>query len=174
VNLAQETRKGQWQVIREGGWPGTVAWGYEKDENGWVKLAAEAERVSFAFREFSTGNYTLAEWVQVACAIYLPDHTAIGNQIDGALLLALKVTPTVGDLYYLLETDEQRHAICRMVIAQQGLKVQGDRIVDVQPSPPFAIVPGFGSPNPQYPRGDSNARTRLRRPLLYPLSYGGL
>ena len=25
----------------------------------------------------------------------------------------------------------------------------------------------------QYPRGDSNARTWLRRPLLYPLSYGG-
>ncbi len=23
------------------------------------------------------------------------------------------------------------------------------------------------------PRGDSNARTRLRRPVLYPLSYGG-
>ena len=25
----------------------------------------------------------------------------------------------------------------------------------------------------QYPRGDSNARARLRRPPLYPLSYGG-
>jgi hypothetical protein len=25
----------------------------------------------------------------------------------------------------------------------------------------------------KYPRRDSNARTRLRRPLLYPLSYGG-
>ena len=25
----------------------------------------------------------------------------------------------------------------------------------------------------QYPRGDSNARHRLRRPVLYPLSYGG-
>jgi hypothetical protein len=24
-----------------------------------------------------------------------------------------------------------------------------------------------------YPRGDSNARHRLRRPVLYPLSYGG-
>ncbi len=24
-----------------------------------------------------------------------------------------------------------------------------------------------------YPRGDSNARARLRRPPLYPLSYGG-
>lgn len=23
------------------------------------------------------------------------------------------------------------------------------------------------------PQGDSNARTRLRRPVLYPLSYGG-
>ena len=27
---------------------------------------------------------------------------------------------------------------------------------------------------PWYPRRDSNARTRLRRPVLYPLSYGGL
>ena len=26
----------------------------------------------------------------------------------------------------------------------------------------------------KHPRGDSNARTRLRRPLLYPLSYRGL
>ena len=25
-----------------------------------------------------------------------------------------------------------------------------------------------------YPRGDSNARHRLRRPVLYPLSYGGI
>ncbi len=298
VNLAQETRKGQWQVIRDGGWPGTVAWGYEKDENGWVKVAAEAEAVRVAFREFATGIYTLAEWTKVAydlgyrtrngtrvskarwsqvfhnrfyigvvawggveaqgkhtplvdeemfnrvqeilaehdghkerstrrpypltgflwsldtdsplhgavgkgiryyrssspgdsgqrhhvqaeilesqmagvlCAVHLPDCTALSNRIDGALLLALKVTPTVGDLYQWLETDEQRHAIFELTIARQGLKVRGDRIVDIQPSPPFDIVPG--STGIQYPRGDSNARTRLRRPLLYPLSYGGL
>ena len=27
---------------------------------------------------------------------------------------------------------------------------------------------------PECPRQDSNLRTRLRRPLLYPLSYGGV
>ena len=31
-----------------------------------------------------------------------------------------------------------------------------------------------GETPPQYPRQDSNLRHRLRRPVLYPLSYGGL
>jgi DNA invertase Pin-like site-specific DNA recombinase len=286
VNLAQETRKGQWQVIRDGGWPGPVTWGYEKDENGWIRLAEDAELVRSAFREFATGNYTLAEWVEVAfamgyrtrqgnkinkgrwsqifhnrfyigivawggveaqgkhaplvdeetfnrvqeilaehdghkerstrrpypltgflwsldansplhgavgkgiryyrslnpgdsgqrhhvqaetlesqiagvlCAVHLPDCTAVhNNQIDGALLLALKVTPTVGDLYQWLETDEQRRAICELAIVHQGLKVRGDRIVDIQPSPPFAIVPG--STDIECPGVDSNHHAQL-------------
>ncbi len=33
---------------------------------------------------------------------------------------------------------------------------------------------GFGSLTGECPRQDSNLRTRLRRPLLYPLSYGGV
>jgi hypothetical protein len=42
------------------------------------------------------------------------------------------------------------------------------------------LLPSKKSPGQQgqgylvYPRGDSNARARLRRPPLYPLSYGGL
>lgn len=35
-------------------------------------------------------------------------------------------------------------------------------------------MPGRGTPWNWYPRGDSNACFRLRRPALYPLSYGGV
>ena len=40
------------------------------------------------------------------------------------------------------------------------------------------IVAGFlnndgGTPSHRRPRQDSNLRTRLRRPMLYPLSYEG-
>jgi hypothetical protein len=37
---------------------------------------------------------------------------------------------------------------------------------------PFS-VPLKGFLSRRYPQGDSNARARLRRPVLYPLSYGG-
>ncbi len=39
------------------------------------------------------------------------------------------------------------------------------------------IVEGFGGPADrptERPRQDSNLRTRLRRPMLYPLSYEGM
>ncbi len=113
-------------------------------------------------------HYAQAETLEsqiggVLCAIHLPTiySTALDKRIDDALLLALKVAPTVGDLYQWLETEEQRHAIFELAIAPHGLKVRGDRIVDIQPFPPFELVPGLKGPNSECPRVDSNHHAQL-------------
>jgi hypothetical protein len=83
-------------------------------------------------------------------------YAALSNRIDDALQLVLKVAPTVGDLYQWPETEEQRHAIFELAIAPHGLKVRGDRIVDIQPFPPFELVPGLKSPGSECPVTNSN------------------
>ena len=265
ANLAQETIKGMSQKIRDGGWIGAPPLGYCK-KDGWVEWAVEAEKMALAFKEFSTGNYTLAEWTQVAydlgyreksgkriykgrwsyifhnkfyvgivvwsgieaqgkhqplvdeetfnrvqqilaehdghkvrllrrvylltgllwsldanCrmhggvgkniryyrserrsdngqhhvradaletqiprvlqAITLDDNRVndLSNDIDDALLLALKVAPTVGDVYRWLNTIEQQQALCRLVIAPKGLQISGANIVAVHARPPFCV-----------------------------------
>ncbi|CAL2072239.1 hypothetical protein GPN2_22497 [Streptomyces murinus] len=42
------------------------------------------------------------------------------------------------------------------------------------PTSASPLMTGSSGTNPRCPRQDSNLRTRLRRPLLYPLSYGGV
>ncbi len=43
-----------------------------------------------------------------------------------------------------------------------------------RPTPAISVRERRALPAHRYPRRDSNARTRLRRPVLYPLSYGGM
>ncbi len=279
ANLAQETRKGMLKKAQNGEWPTAPPLGYIK-QNGWVELTEDAEKLCYAFREFSTNLYTLGEWVKVAYDMgyrgrhggmisrgewsrifhnrfyigvikwagievqgkhetlidqetfdrvqeilaahdgyktrkirrpyiltgflwsldtgsrmngsvgkgikyyrsALPDSQGIkhyvqaeiiesqvagvlgtvrlsnitsllteGDIIDEALLLALKVTPTVGDLYHWLQTDAQRQALCSLAIEKYGLKVSGGRIVNVQPRPPFEC-----STKDECPLGNSN------------------
>jgi hypothetical protein len=46
-------------------------------------------------------------------------------------------------------------------------------LLDSQRPRPDGHKQPFTSYNPKRPRQDSNLRHRLRRPVLYPLSYGG-
>ncbi|NJN97868.1 MAG: recombinase family protein [Anaerolineales bacterium] len=57
--------------------------------------------------------------------------------LDEALTLAMRVAPNIGTLYQHLETDNQRQAMLRMVVARYGFKVSGKEIVSVVVRPPF-------------------------------------
>lgn len=57
--------------------------------------------------------------------------------LDDAMRLAMKVAPHIGAIYEWLQTDDQRRALCQLVIEPYGLKVEGDKIVNIQPRSPF-------------------------------------
>lgn len=68
------------------------------------------------------------------------DLASLENQLDEAVLLALRVAPHLGAVYHWLKTEEQRQALLGAVVSRYGLKVRGREIVDVEPLAPF----GFG------------------------------
>lgn len=59
--------------------------------------------------------------------------------IDEAMKLALKVAPHAGAIYQWLESDEQRRALLKFIVARYGFKVAGNQIIDVAPLPPFCF-----------------------------------
>jgi DNA invertase Pin-like site-specific DNA recombinase len=65
INLRTETLKGQWKALDQGKWPNRAPWGYYKNNDS-VLVADVGAWIAMAFREFSTGNYTLTSWADTA------------------------------------------------------------------------------------------------------------
>ena len=65
INLKTETLKGQWKMIEAGKWPNRPPWGYYK-EKGSIEVAEAGAQITRAFKEFSTGRYTLNSWADAA------------------------------------------------------------------------------------------------------------
>lgn len=59
------------------------------------------------------------------------------DDLDDTMRLALKVAPHVGAIYQWLPSEDQRRALCLLVIERQGLKVMDQTIVKVQARSPF-------------------------------------
>lgn len=67
INLAQETLKGQLYQIGQGRWPsGAVPLGYAKKDGEVVPHQPCFDQMRWAFKEFSTGEYSLKKWADYA------------------------------------------------------------------------------------------------------------
>lgn len=62
------------------------------------------------------------------------------DDLDNTMRLLMRVSPNIGVIYRWLDTDEQRRALCNIVIEPYGLKVSGQQIIDLSQRPPFGFV----------------------------------
>ena len=69
-NLRQETIKGMREKTKQGGWPRSAPVGYKNVRDGrraWIEMdEVMGPRIARAFKMFSTGEYTLEQWADVA------------------------------------------------------------------------------------------------------------
>jgi site-specific DNA recombinase len=72
-NLAMETKKGILKKVENGGWPRVAPLGYlnKREKNSaWIEVDPEnGPLITKAFKEFSTGHWTLKEWAHHAYSI---------------------------------------------------------------------------------------------------------
>lgn len=69
AKLAVETRKGMKRMVAEGGWPHRAPFGYanrRNDRETWLEVTEASAMIVHAFQEFSTGQYTLESWTEMA------------------------------------------------------------------------------------------------------------
>ena len=74
-----------------------------------------------------------------AVTVNLDELGQINNQLDEPLRLALRVAPNVGVIYQQLHDSNQRRALCQLVVAKYGFKVNGHQIIDLETNPPFCF-----------------------------------
>jgi len=72
-NLAMETKKGIEKQVEKGGWPRRAPLGYvnKRDKSkAWVEVDPQVgPRITKAFEEIATGNWTLKEWAEHAYSV---------------------------------------------------------------------------------------------------------
>jgi hypothetical protein len=95
-------------------------------------------------------HYVLSDRLESQIANILHGVTICPNDLDkiddldDTLRLLMRVAPNIGVIYRWLNTDEQRQAMCNVVIEPYGLKVSGQQIVDLSPHPLFCFVLRYG------------------------------
>jgi len=65
INLSGKIRSGLGRAVEAGKWPWPVPAGYKK-VGGWARITEAGAGIQMAFKEFSTGRYTLESWAEAA------------------------------------------------------------------------------------------------------------